>query len=52
MILNLPTKPIKAMSHANNFHCLTYKIVAKPAGIDVKRNYVIVTLCTLHAYVT
>ena len=45
MIINLPTKRIKVISHADSFQCFTYKMAAKPAGIDNKGNYVTVTLC-------
>jgi len=42
---NLPTKRVKAIPQANNFHCFTYNMAAKTAGIDKKRNYVTDTLC-------
>ena len=46
----IPTKRsptgIKAIPHANNFQCFTYKIWRqKPTGIDKKGNYVTVALC-------
>jgi len=45
MLINLPTKRIKAISRANNFQWFTNKMATKPAGIDKKRNYVTITLC-------
>jgi len=45
MMTNLPTKRVKAIPQANNFHCFTYNMAAKTAGIDKKRNYVTDTLC-------
>ena len=49
MMTNFPTKRIKAISHANNFYCFTYKMAGKkPAGIDKKRNYVTVILCIVN----
>jgi len=45
MITNLPTKHILASSQSQTSQRFTYKMAAKTAGIDMKQNYVTVTLC-------
>jgi len=50
MIINLPTKRIcLSDSGVTNISKTTYKMAAKPASLDMERNYVAVTLC-IHAY--
>jgi len=47
MIVNLPTKRIRVTAEQQTFlRFFTYEMAAKPAGIDMERNYVAVTLCT------
>jgi len=47
MIINVPTKRIQAISQRQTFlRVLPTRWRRKPAGIDIDRNYVIVTLRT------
>ena len=48
MISNLPTKRIKVISQERTFiRVLPTRWRRKPAGTDVERNYVTVSLCIL-----
>jgi len=46
MIINLPKKTYLSDNRITNISkSFTHKMAAKPAGIDMERNYATVTLC-------